>query len=185
MSREVRLSLGSEETALLDWLARRLLDLVDAPAPADDPLADWEAERSATPLDRDNPVLERLFPPAYDDLALEAEYRRLSEAGLRRGKADDARLMLADLTSVDGQVVIAEDRLEAWLRTVNALRLALAARLGLNTARQVEAVERLPRSDPRHDPVLVFHWLGQLLETLVVASWGNGDEARPTSAEGR
>ena len=163
------LLLRGQEAGFLGNLVRELRLLVAAPPHYDDPLATWEAELGAPALDHADPVVARLFPAGFQEPDLDGEYRRLTEKGLRAVKDDDAQVVLADLAEAGGgvRVVIAPDRTTAWLRTLNALRLALAARLGVETAAQADALETVSPRDPRHDLAQVYFWLGYLLETIL------------------
>jgi hypothetical protein len=94
----------------------------------------------------------------------------LTETGLRTLKDRDARIVLADLAADPGQatgVDIRPDRVTAWLRTLNALRLALAGRLGVTSAAAAAALERLAPDDPRSDATQVYDWLSYLLEVIL------------------
>lgn len=124
----------------------------------------------------DDPVLQRLLPVGYrDDDEAAAEFRRFTERGLRETKIANARLVIATLrdagmahTEDDDSVEVDLDSagVQAWLRTLTDIRLALATRLGID-------------DDEHHwdhdsdDPAAVMHdvydWLGFVQETLVQA----------------
>jgi len=125
----------------------------------------------------DDPVLQRLLPDAYrDDEAAAADFRRYTERGLRDTKIANARAVIASLVdggmadeeSADHQVEVDLDaaQVQAWLRTLTDVRLALATRLGIEDDEHVWDVD----SD---DPVAVMHdvydWLGFVQETLLLA----------------
>jgi hypothetical protein len=125
----------------------------------------------------DDPVLQRLLPDAYrDDEAAAADFRRYTERGLRDTKIANARMVIGSLIdggmgdqeSVDHQVEVDLDpaQVQAWLRTLTDVRLALATRLGIEDDEHVWDVD----SD---DPVAVMHdvydWLGFVQETLLLA----------------
>jgi hypothetical protein len=74
----------------------------------------------------DDPDLKRLQPPAYlDDPDRDAAYQLLAGDELRSSRTAGFEAVLRTL---DQDVVEAED-LWAWLRSLNALRLATAGRL--------------------------------------------------------
>ena len=125
----------------------------------------------------DDPVLQRLLPDAYrDDEAAAADFRRYTERGLRDTKIANARAVIASLVdggmadeeSADHQVEVDLDaaQVQAWLRTLTDVRLALATRLGIEDDEHVW-------DENSDDPVAVMHdvydWLGFVQETLVLA----------------
>ncbi len=162
------------EVGLLESMTSQLVELVDAPAWSDDPLERWANERRADPLDREDPALARLFPEASSDEAEAAEFRRLMEAELRTQKAAEARIVMDALSPAvrekDPAVRISPAARDAWLRTINALRLVLGARLEITDDEDAEAVDDLDPEDDRAPVADVYHWLGhvqmQLLDAL-------------------
>ncbi len=151
-----------------------------APGPEEDeeafdPFALWEQELDphrpdvARPTD---PVLLRLFPDAYrgDDKA-SAEFRRYTELDQRQRKIEDALVVLAALEDSDrGQrpVRVTAEQVEPWLRTLTALRLVIAERLGISDEHpQGDPETALPKA---HDFMLeVYDWLAYVQETLLGA----------------
>jgi hypothetical protein len=113
-----------------------------------------------------DPVLERLLPPGYTgDPEIAAEYRELTESGLRSGKADDLATVRATLPSQGGEVRLDADQARAWLRTTNDLRLALGTRLGVTA-------ETEPPEDPTGEEgsqLAVYYWLTAVQGSLVDA----------------
>ena len=123
----------------------------------------------------DDPAVRRLTPSAYpedreaarafsDSTRDELLDRRLSEAAAVRtalapfdveidALSEEAALEPRDL-------VIAEDDLVAWLRTLTAIRLVIAERLGITT-------EEHRSDDGRSD---IYDWLGYRLEVLIQAA---------------
>jgi len=121
---------------------------------------------------RADPALARLVPDAYrDDPAAAREFRRLTEADLLGRRVADAQAMRESLASVASRATDAGSsrrpvRLEldaaqsgAWMRTLAALRLVLASRLGIDDEDDHD-------DDPRFG---VYDWLGYRLELLVQA----------------
>lgn len=120
--------------------------------------------------------LRRLSPAAYpDDGAASQEYRRLTEADALRRRRDGVAQVLATLSAdspalaeaaVDADplaphpVRVDADSADAWLRTLSALRLVLASRLGIETADDHD------EDDPRF---AVYDWIGFRLDELVRA----------------
>ena len=54
-------------------------------------------------------------------------------------------------------------------RTLTALRLAVATRLGITDAESADELADLPDDDPRSFMVSVYDWLGFAQETLISA----------------
>lgn len=151
----VRVQLAAPERELLVDLLEQLDELLDDGHPvADDPLAELAAlmdgfTAEATGPDgadaerhpSDDPALERLLPDAHrDDPELAAEFRRLTETGLRGRKRAGAR-RTAELLRADDPV-LAPDDVPALLKALTDLRLVLGARLGLETDEDAELLHR-------------------------------------------
>src|ERR671925_2223671 len=103
----IRLRLPPEERELLRTLPAQLRSLLDE-AP-------------------DDPSLERLFPPAYDDAESQAEYRRLMHDELLDGR----RRALAVVEETIDLDRLTGEQAQAWLTGLNDLRLVLGTRLGV------------------------------------------------------
>ena len=120
-----------------------------------------------------DPVVERLLPPGHvGDPEMAADYRDLTEAALRSGKADDLAMVRATLPFEGGEVRLDADQARAWLRTSNDLRLALGTRLGITA-------ETEPPDDPAGEEgsqLAVYYWLtavqGSLIDALVAGRGG-------------
>jgi hypothetical protein len=120
---------------------RDLLRGDDDPDPAEiaDPfdaiVAELRAGDSASaPKD---PVLRRLLPDAVrDDVGAAAEFRTATEPALRRRKAEAMDVVLEDLAPLRAgaeSVVVRAERVPAWLRGLNDVRLALGALLDISS----------------------------------------------------
>lgn len=124
-------------------------------------------------FDRDDPVVERLFPDAYaDDAEQAADFRRYTEGDLKTQKIDQAAAILAALPSGGGAVVRLDgEAAEAWLRALNDVRLALGIRLDVRDDTDLveeldEAVMRDPTS-ARVRQLTMYEYLGVLQESLL------------------
>ncbi len=117
----------------------------------------------------EDPVLARLLPDAYgDDPDAAGEFRRYTEQGLRSGKVAAAQTVLATLPSDGGRVRLSAGDAEAWLRSINDVRLALGVVLGITEDYEHEFSELDPE-DAREAYLHVYDWLTFLQETLVHA----------------
>lgn len=125
----------------------------------------------------DDPAVARLVPDAYrDDAASADEFRRLTQGDLLDRRRDDATLVLRtlerdgaalrpgaiDRVTAEAALVIELDlpAVSAWLRTLTAVRLVLATRLGI-----VDDDDH-PDDDQRFG---IYDWLGFRLEGLLQA----------------
>ena len=113
-----------------------------------------------------DPVLERLLPPGHtSDPEIAADYRDMTEAGLRTGKADDLATVRATVPADGGEVRLDADQAAAWLRTTNDLRLALGTRLGITE--DSEPPEDL--TSEAGQQLAVYYWLTSVQGSLVDA----------------
>lgn len=172
-ARVVVLDVTVLEAAHLSGMVRQFVDLLDATT-ADGVEAD--------------PAVARLVPDAYrDDPEASAEFRRLTGGDLLARRRTDAEVLLATLspagsgmpgvpldpTTLDPQTLDEEtahapmvvtldlDETAAWMRSLTALRLVLASRLGIETEADHDV------DDPRFG---VYEWLGYRLEGLIDAA---------------
>ena len=129
-------------------------------------------------FDRDDPVVERLFPDGYsDDPEQAADFRRYTEGDLKTGKIDQAGAILATLPSNGGAVVrLDAEAAEAWLRALNDVRLALGIRLDMRD--DTDLLEELDEA-VMHDPtsarvrqLTMYEYLGVLQESLLESITG-------------
>jgi uncharacterized protein DUF2017 len=110
-----------------------------------------------------DPATARLFPGAYlDDPERDAEYRRLMHDELDAGRRAALETFEA---SVDAEE-LDHDQVQAWLRTLNDIRLLLGTRLDVT---EEQASRQVDRDDPRAGPLAVYHYLSWLEEQLVEA----------------
>ena len=115
----------------------------------------------------EDPALARLLPDAHrEDPEASQEFRRYTESDLRAGKRGSATVVLAGLAPLvgtGGTLVLDRDEADAWLGTLNDLRLVLGTRLEVT-----EDTELDPRpDDPRAQALQVYSWLGWLQESLL------------------
>jgi hypothetical protein len=129
----------------------------DRPAPGPDRTQDEERD----------PALARLLPTAHrDDAELAAEFRRLTETGLRSRKRGNLALASAALQR-RGHVVLNRSEASALLKGLTDTRLVLGERLGLHTDEDADAVQDLLRHRPDTDDP----WVSAALLYDVLTWW--------------
>ena len=160
---------------VLNDLAQQLRDLV-APSVPDpsvvvDPLAALVGIEAHTPVS-DDPAVQRLFPAAYrDDDDASADFRRFTERSLREGKLHRAEVVLGGLARLgagEGRLSLTAEEAQAWLGTLNDLRLVLASRLGVDDdeGQWRERVASIPESQHL---AMLYDWLTWLQDSLLEA----------------
>jgi hypothetical protein len=169
-------ALTEGQADVLRFLLNGQLALLDE----DDPLGDEPDPLAAAlgiaegPVKKpDNPALARLFPDAYGDADEASEFRRLTESDLRQGKRAMAREVLqtlqdyrpGDNLSLDGE------QAQAWLGAVNDVRLVLSVWLQIEDDDD-NPFDRIDEKDDRYEIVVMYHWLGAVVEWLVEALMG-------------
>jgi hypothetical protein len=112
----------------------------------------------------DDPGLERLRPPAYlEDADKDAEYQLLAGDELRTSRR---RAIAAVVASLEAEVVT-DEQLWAWVQSLNALRLVVGTRLGIDDD---EADERpLDPDDPAAGLWTIYHFATALQSWVVSA----------------
>lgn len=169
----LRLRLDADEAQLLDQLVSQLIDLLhshSSTALDPDPLfASLEVGGSDAPPD--DPALARLFPSAFEDEHESSDFRRVTEQGLVNRKLQDAMAVTSalglgidpeEMASVE--VEITEATMPAWVRTLTALRLAIAARIGLH---EESDHGRLLADEQTRGTVIVYDWLAAILDSVL------------------
>jgi len=172
------------QAGIVRSLVTQVADLVGGPGSAEAPESGAEGPGQADGLPMDfaailatdgpqappeDPVLARLLPDAYgDDPQAAGEFRRYTEHGLRSGKVAAARTVLATLPAGGGRVRLSAGDAEAWLRSLNDVRLALGVVLGITDDYEREFAG-LGSGDPRQAYLQVYDFLTFLQETLVRA----------------
>lgn len=142
-----------------------------------DPLVGRSADRGGDEAPARDPALDRLLPSgSRDDEEAAAEFRRLTESGLRHRKAlalDDA------IAALRGDDAVRLDRPGAggFLTALTDVRLVLGERLGLRTDEDLDLIESLATSLDPEDPlvhaVALYDFLTWLQETLAAALLGD------------
>lgn len=152
----VEARLEPEERSLLLALVEDLASLLE-PAAIADPLGLGLLDGAGRSAD---PVLARLLPDAYPhDDAAAAEFRRLTEHGLRSRKSQALTAMADDLHAASDDIRLDPAQARAWLSGLNDLRLALGTRMGLG----VEALS------PPAALTALYDWLTWMQDALIAA----------------
>ncbi len=158
------------EAVIIRDLVVQVVELVvaDMPEPDSDELAAMVGMNDNAVVPED-PVLARLLPDGYrDDPEAAREFRHFTESGLRSAKVESAQTLLRTLPSGGGRVKLSADQAEAWLRSLNDVRLALGVRLGV-TDDNDGLGDGVQPDDPRYAYIQVYQWLAFLQESLVTA----------------
>jgi hypothetical protein len=122
---------------------------------------------------QDEPVNQRLFPPAYLDVAdveRDTEYQRLMHEDLVEEKLANLDLVTDSLARGSASVrrwtvELTEDEATAWLGVLNDLRLALGVRLDITEDFDGD----IDDGDPRAPALRLMSYLGWLEEQLLDA----------------
>ena len=134
--------------------------------------AEDQDDLDASAAGRD-PALDRLLPTANrEDDEVAAEFRRLTETGLRQRKASGLALA-AGLLRHEDKVRLDGAEAQAFLVALTDVRLVLGERMGLRTDDDVEVLEAaaagLDDDDPLGYALAVYDFLTWLQETLASA----------------
>jgi hypothetical protein len=113
-------------------------------------------------LRRDDPALQRLFPPAYDDAELEREYRELTRGELASGR-EQALELLEETVDNAG---LSPNEADSWLRALNDIRLVLGTELEVTEDLDWDALEP---DDPRLPELALYAYVSWIQEQLVEA----------------
>ncbi|MBL3698229.1 DUF2017 family protein [Leucobacter luti] len=176
-----------DEAAMLDQLVTQLTQLLQShsgTALDPDPLFASLEVGGSDELPED-PALARLFPDAYPEDGEASSFRQVTEQGLLNRKLQDAAVVTSALGLGDPPAGPAEPSepivikispvtLPAWVRTLTALRLAIAARIGLDTT---EDREQLLDGDDTRGTVLVFDWLAAIIESVLTIMAATDEDA--------
>jgi hypothetical protein len=160
------------ESELITDLASSIAQLLDnrARSPESDPLFDVVGMGGSDAVSSD-PAIARLLPDAYlDDSDSSKEFRQFTERSLASRKIANARVVVNTLEHASGGDVVLDDAAaQSWLRAISDIRLAIAARLGIE---HDEDHGSLGGGSAEEESVMlreVYDWLAYVLESLVVA----------------
>ncbi|MEO7130492.1 MAG: DUF2017 domain-containing protein [Dermatophilaceae bacterium] len=159
---------------------------LSADQPTDDDATSGHPDPSAGFADRD-PALDRLLPTAHrGDDEIAAEFRRLTEEGLRQRKSANLDVALQQLAAAaDDRVVLDHAQAAAFLMALTDVRLLLGERMGMRTEEDAralhDAMETVADDDPLGYVMAWYDFLTWLQESLTQALMGDDP---PFLAEG-
>jgi len=141
------------------------------------------SDPAISPLGPPDPALERLLPIANrDDPSIAAEFRRLTEHGLRERKTTNLATAIAALASDDqrgrdgDKVRLDFAQAQAMVVALTDVRLLLGERLGLRTDDDADALQDRLEAASEDDPQLFlaayYDFLTWLQESLALALMG-------------
>jgi hypothetical protein len=141
----LRLTFTGPETELLEVLFGDLTTVYEGDDPTD-------------------AVVLRLNPSAYpQDADADAEYRGLTESGLREDRQARLAACSAELARGDQIALGDPDTGTRWIQVLNDLRLTLGTRLGITED------DEPPQVEAESDPRMIYHWLTAVQDHVVRA----------------
>jgi hypothetical protein len=175
--------LAPHEADLLKNLVGALIDLLDereSSSPSDE-LEEITGIRTGNSEPPADPTLRRLLPDFYrseiEDASgaatetpegLNAALRGLHEPEIIESKRVAAQQLLDTIPDSGGRFELTEDQANAWISSVNDIRLALGVMLEIGP----DGPERLPTDHPMATHFDVYQWLTVLQEFLVLVLMG-------------
>lgn len=173
-----RSTLEPHEAGLLTSLVGSLLDMLDAreSSATPDELEAITGIKTGNSSPPDDATMRRLLPdfyrpdgdhPAGADAArsLNAALRSIHEPEIISAKRDAAQQLLATVPGGGGRFELTEADANAWVATVNDVRLALGTMLQIGPG----GPDQLPAEHPLAGHLDVYQWLTFLQEYLVLA----------------
>ncbi len=166
---------------MLRSLVTSLLDMFDdreSSAPQDE-LEHITGIKPGNPRRPQDATMRRLLPDFYRSErshpagsataeSLNAALRSLHEPAIIEAKREAAERVLRTIPTDGGRFELSGDDAEAWIASVNDIRLALGTMLGIGP----NGPERLPDDHPMAGHLDVYQWLTVMQEYLVLALVG-------------
>jgi hypothetical protein len=112
----------------------------------------------------DDPVLDRLFPAAYEDPAEEASFQALIGDDLVQQKLEALDAVSKSLGTDGSDVELHGELLHTWLACLTDLRLAIGTRLEVDEETMGADIDM---GDPNARSLAVLHWLGWIQEGIL------------------
>ncbi len=116
--------------------------------------------------DRD-PVIQRVFPDAYESQEDARAFKELTESELRSSKVAALESLIETLDRSNSvKLALTSDEVEAWLTALTDMRLALGTRIDVTEEMMNKDVDP---EDPDAGTLYLLHWLGWLQESMLEA----------------
>ena len=138
------------------------------PMSGEDPFVFWESQFSG--LQEDDEVRRSILPSAYrDDDSADAQFHADHDAEDVAARWEDAQTLRTDMEVLHrtGRISMDPEMTQRWLRTVNALRGMMAARLGIIDQTTADQVAQAAQDELEAEEESVYEWLGFIVEVLV------------------
>lgn len=157
------------------------IDLPETKTSVDD--AFWDLvgslpEDDETVVNREDPAIARLLPAAGSGESAEQisqDFQGLAEDSVRTGHIDDLQRSMALLQSAN--VVLSFHDAPAFARALNAVRLVLATRLGIDDEETAEEIAHIGDVSDAEDVesymALLYNFVSWLQESLMTAMIGD------------
>ncbi|WP_282785431.1 MULTISPECIES: DUF2017 domain-containing protein [unclassified Nocardia] len=142
-------------------------------APEDD-LAALTGLQMGNAAPPDDPRLRRLLPdfhrpepgsPDADRADLNSALRSLHEPDIIEAKVTAGQVVLDTVPAQGGKINLSPEQADAWLTSLNDIRLALGTALGIDA----DTPDMLDPDDPRAPHLDVYHWLTWMQDSLLQA----------------
>lgn len=180
--RGIRLVFEPDEASIMDQLLTQLVSLLQTRSSTHldpDPLL-ASLEIGGSDEAPDDPALARLLPNAYESEDDANAFRSVSEQGILNRKLQDA-LAVSTALGLSGdpfggdsvEVEVVGDDVFTWSRVITSLRLAIAARAGIDS--EADHI-RLASDEEAQGSVMVYDWLAAILENLMSVAEVNADQ---------
>ena len=154
VDRDLTLHLEEHEAGLLRQLVDETRTLLEADVP------------------RQDPVIARLFPDAYDDAEQAQTYQEMVGGELRAEKLRALRQVSESLgPSGRADVALNDELTTAWLAWLTDVRLAVGTRLDVTEETMGAEVDPESPDAPAYE---VLHWLGWIQESIIERLAGAG-----------
>ncbi|WP_404392658.1 DUF2017 domain-containing protein [Humibacillus xanthopallidus] len=138
-----------------------------------------DQDAGGTDDERRDPALDRLLPTAHrGDDEVAAEFRRLTEEGLRQRKSSNLDVAIDRVAAAsEDRVVLDDASAPAFLIALTDVRLLLGERMGMRTEEDADALhaamETIADDDPLGYAMAWYDFLTWLQETLAHALMGD------------
>jgi hypothetical protein len=155
-----------QEAALLRGLVDQVLSLLRARGEAvpEDELAALTGIRTGHSTAPDDPVLARLLPDFHrEDSGMASMLRSVREPELIEAKTEAATVVLGTCPTGGGRAELTVEQADAWLASLNDVRLALGTTLGVTE----DMPDEMPEDESEAAHLTVYQWLTFVQDALV------------------